>query len=724
MDIPLSGALFITNPRRKRRARALITTDTKQGTLRIIDTRAGTRYMLDGKFISKEKYDQLRLPKSKGRKGRRVATRDNGAKDRMMARKSRRSLTSVQALKARDYAAYQERFQAAGGDPALREYKAEGQKTRKAVKAGTYSHTTWGKGKKSSSKSKSTRKNSMKRNPRRKKTVWQKYLKAASGKGYSMSELRAGYRTLVRRHGSNASKIMADAKKFKPKRGALAKKRKPAKKRKSASKAPARLGFALSRVQRVVRKKNKNGVYQYFAVLGRSGSVMKRISKATYNMLRAKGIGARGKTLKRRKTTRKGMVRKTARRAYVKKKAAPKRGRSRAKVTAKRSRRSAKTVAVPYTGGKTTTWKALVKRHGVKKASKLYRSYGGMTANPRRRRKNPGLGALALRKNSRMRKNPGVLSGALNLFDRSANMLARIPVVGGIAKYVPTAGVFASAGVIHYYALRFLGPKLPEYGEMVGGLIGQGEYGYKVGMAAQKVGYTLGGMAVATALGMGNAYLPKLFPSKTATLTFGTAAVGAGVFLDVVDYLRGRDESMASMDADFTAGGDMAGLAYTGGELNGAHMNGLAYTGGDLNGLALTKDYAGAHMGDAEFSGADFDSAEGQCLMQGPGAYHARFGLPVKRGIMNRMGRSPMAGQHGHRWGWLIKMVGFQRAGQIAALPPRKRMAMIAKLRAQAKHSVDQSNSYSGLAYTGGELNGLAYTGGQLNGLAYRGGAL
>ncbi|MCH9835248.1 hypothetical protein K0U83_06275, partial [bacterium] len=64
------------------------------------------------------------------------------------------------------------------------------------------------------------------------------------------------------------------------------------------------------------------------------------------------------------------------------------------------------------------------------------------------------------------------------------------------------------------------------------------------------------------------------------------------------------------------------------------------------------------------------------------------------------------------------------RAGQIAALPPRKRMAMIAKLRAQAKHSVDQSNSYSGLAYTGGELNGLAYTGGQLNGLAYRGGAL
>ena len=677
MDIPLSGALFITNPRRKRR----------------------------------------------------VATRDNGAKDRMIARDSGRSLKSVQALKARNYAAYQKLFKAAGGDSALKEYKAESQKTRKAVKAGTYSHTTWGKGKKSSSKSKSTRKNSMKRNPRRKKTVWQKYLKAASGKGYSMSELRAGYRTLVRRHGSNASKIMADAKKFKPKRGALAKKRKPAKKRKSASKAPARLGFSLSRVQRVVRKKNKNGVYQYFAVLGRSGSVMKRISKAAYNMLRAKGIGARGKTLKRRKTTRKGMVRKTARRAYVKKKAAPKRGRSRAKVTAKRAKR-----ARPVGGlRKIRTKRGMRYMLGGKFISKdKYNSMlprGLRVANPRRRRKNPGLGALALRKNSRMRKNPGVLSGALNLFDRSANMLARIPVVGGLAKYVPTAGVFASAAAIHYYAMRWLGPKLPEYGEMAGGLLGQGEYGYKVGMAAQKVGYTIGGAAVAATLVAANRYLPKFFPSKTAAATFGTAAVGAGVFLDVMDYLRGRDESMASMDADFTAGGDMSGLAYTGGELNGAHMNGahmngLAYTGGDLNGLALTKDYAGAHMGDAEFSGADFDSAEGQCLMQGPGAYHARFGLPVKRGFMNRMGRSPMAGQHGHRWGWLIKMVGFQRAGQIAALPPRKRMAMIAKLRAQAKHSVDQSNSYSGLAYTGGELNGLAYTGGQLNGLAYRGGAL
>ena len=686
MDIPLSGALFITNPRRKRR----------------------------------------------------VATRDNGAKDRMIARKSGRSLKSVQALKARNYAAYQKLFKDSGGASSLKTYKAQSQKTRKAVKAGTYSHTTWGKGKKSSSKSKSTRKNSMKRNPRRKKSVWQKYLKAASGKGYSMPELRAGYRTLVRRHGSNSPKIVADArlvlpKGFLAKRGALTKKRTPAKKRKSASKVPARLGFSLSRVQRVVRKKNKNGVYQYFAVLGRSGSVMKRISKAAYNMLRAKGIGARGKTLKKRKTTRKGMVRKTGRRAYVKKKAAPKRkpaARSRAKVTAKRAKR-----ARPVGGLRKIRTKRGMRymrdgRFISKDAYNRALPRGLRVANPRRR-KNPGhrsLGALALRKNTRMRKN-GALSIPLNLFDRAANMLARVPVVGGIAKYVPTAGVFASAAAIHYFVMRGLGPKLPEYGEMAGGLIGQGEYGYKVGMAAQKVGYTIGGMAVATALGMGNRYLPKFFPSKTAAATFGTAAVGAGVFLDVMDYLRGRDESEASMDADFTAGGDMSGLAYTGGELNGmhmngAHMNGLAYTGGDLNGLALTKDYAGAHFGDAEFSGHDFDAAEGQSMMQGPSAYHARFGPPVKRGIMNRMGRSPMAGRHGHRWGWLVKMVGFQRAGQIAAMSPQNRVAMIAKLRAQAKKLVDQANGYSGLAYTGGELNGLAYTGGQLNGLAYTGGAL
>jgi len=683
MDIPLSGALFITNPRRKRR---------------------------------------------------RVVTRDNGAKDRMIARQTGRTLKSVKAMKAKNYAAYQKLFKDAGGEAALKKYKAKGQRTRAAVKDGSYTHSTWGKGSTSKSKSKSTsrKKSAMKNNPRRKKSVWQRYLKAASGKGYSMAELRAGYKTLVRKHGNNAAKIVAAAKAFKAKAGAAPKKRKSTK-RKSASKAPARLGFSLSRVQRVVRKKGKNGRYNYFAVLGRSGTVMKRISKATYNMLRAKGIGAKGRTLKKRKTTRKTTRKAAPKRRTTTRRSSAARGRSRAKVTAKRAKR-----ARPKGGlRKIRTKRGMRFMLDGKFISKAkYNSMlpaGLRVANPRRR-KNPGLGALALRKNGRARKNPGVLGGALNLFDRSADMLARVPLAGRFARLVPTVGVFATTGLIHYYAMRYLGPRLPELGAKIGGLIGQEELGYGFGVRTQMYGYSLGGATIGALLLAGHRFLPKLFPSQRASEVFALAALGGGITLDVVDALKRRDGSEASMDANFEAGEDMdpmlgqqqtlSGLAYTSGALNG-----LAYTSGELNGVAmdsgadLVQSYAGAHLGDAAHCGPDFDAAEGQALMMGPAAYKARFGLPAARGFFNRMGMSPMAGRPGHRWAWLVKMIGFNRAAKLASMSPRKRMAVIAKLRAQAKQTIDQAN-YGALAYKGGALNGLAYTDGALNGVVYTGGVL
>ena len=709
MDIPLSGALFITNPRRNKR---------------------------------------------------RMVTRDNGYKKTMVARELGISKARVKRLMSRekadgtpkseeqyrkDWARYQAAFRAAGGEKALKKGVANRGKSRAAMVK------VFDRASKRRSSSKSARKNSaMKHNPRRKKSAWQRYLKAASGKGYSLAELRAGYKTLVRRHGSNVAKIVADAKKFKPKAGAVIKKRKSSK-RKSASKAPARLGFSISRVQRVVRKKNKNGVYQYFAVLGRSGTVMKRISKATYNMLRAKGIGAKGRTLKKRKAAPKRRTTASKRRTTTRRKTTRRpASRSRARVSASRARK-----ARPVGGlRKVRTPRGMRYMLDGKFISKeKYNSFlprGLRVANPRRKRS--GFGALALRKNTRMRKNAGVPAMALNLFDRSANLLARIPVLGRLAPFVPTAGVFASVGAIHYFAGRKFGPALPGLAERAGSLIGQGEYGYKVGMMAQKGAYTILGLLVSGGLALGSRFAPKLFPGRAATMTFATAAVGSGVFLDVVDALRGQDtpeEFMAGEDMDPMLGQQptLSGLAYTGGGLNGlaytgGELNGLAYTGGELNGVHLNgvhmngaedlmASYAGANFGDAMHSGPDFDTIEGQCLMMGPMAYKSRFGLPAARGFVNRSGMSAMAGKHGHRWGWLIKMIGFQRAAKLAALPPRKRMAIIAKLRAKAKMMIDQAN-YGALAYKGGNLNGahmngahmngLAYTGGGLNGLAYVGG--
>jgi hypothetical protein len=47
-------------------------------------------------------------------------------------------------------------------------------------------------------------------------------------------------------------------------------------------------------------------------------------------------------------------------------------------------------------------------------------------------------------------------------------------------------------------------------------------------------------------------------------------------------------------------------------------------------------------------------------------------------------GRSHLAGQPGHRWGWLIKLIGFSRFQAIAALPPKKRLSVLKKMRASA----------------------------------------
>lgn len=627
MDIPLSGALFITNPRRKRR----------------------------------------------------VVTRDNGAKDRFISRTLGIPLKRVKALKSKNYGAmrsnprssYKQLFEEAGGAAAFKKYKAKGKRTRKSVKSGTYSHSTWG-GK--SSKSKSTRKNpAMKHNPR---TIWHKYLRAMKGKGYKMHELRAGYRTLLKKY-PNGRGLIGAARKLKPKAHAA----KDKKQRKAAAKSRA--------VSRLKAVRTKRGMRYFGYRNGKYGM----ISKADYQA---------------RRKLRGGKRRRPAR-------ASQKKGRSAARRTAR------KTVTIPFTGGKTTTWAALVKQHGVKKASRVYRSYGGMSANPRRRkaaRRNPkhGFGALALRKNP-----ASMLLGGL---DKAGQMVADLPLVGGFfGPKIAPLGLGLAIGGIHFLALQRLGPQLPSIGGYLGGLLGKEEAGYRAGETAQKFGYTIGGVAVATALQAGRHFSPKFFKASTVNvLSTGALLVGAAV--DFIDYMRGDDSSESSMDAGFT-GDDMAlnGVAYTGGQLNGVaytggQLNGLAYTGGDLNGAhmnglhSLNEAYMRASFEDAAYSGADFDAAEGQAMLHGPRAYMAKFGLPAMRNG-RRSGMSSMAGKHGHRWGWLVRMVGWERAAKLAAMSPDKRCAIINQLRGQAKMLVDNT-SLNGLAYTGGELNGLAYTGGRV----------
>ena len=683
MDIPLSGALFITNPRRRNK--------------------------------------------------RRTPTRDNGYKNTMLARELGVSKARVKQMKSRrkpdgspksdaqyakDQAKLAAAFRAAGGEKALKKGRADRPASRKAMKQ-VFERA-------SRSRSKSTRKNpDMKNNPR---TIWHKYLRAMKGKGYTMSELRAGYKTLLKKY-PNGRGLVGAARKLKPKAHAAKSKTQRA----AAKKARA--------VRKLRAKRGKDGRMRYY---GYRNGKYGLISKAAY-------------------TSRKKLRKKPARRsqAVSRKKAASRPRRpaqtvSRAVKKMKRVRRK-DGKGFMYFGYRNGRYGMISKKQyesrmrlgAARRAKPGSTLFGGIIGNPfkkRKNRRNPkhGFGALALR------KNPGVLS----LLDSAGGAVSRVPLVGGfLGPKVAPLGLGLAVGAVHYYALRYLGPKLPDLGAMVGGYLGREAQGYDLGMRAQKFGYSIGGVLVASVLQVGRRAAPKMFPAATVNvLSTGALLVGAAV--DFLDYMRGGDTSEVSMDEEFM-GDDLSGLAYTGGDLNGmhmngmhmngahmngahlngAHMNGLAYTSGQLNGVHmngahlngahdLNAAYQGAHMGDAAFSGHDFDAAEGQALMMGPMYFKDRFGMPSRGMMRAAAGHSSMAGKPGHRWGWLVKLIGFDRTARLAAMPPKKRCAIIAKLRREAMALVDRRSDLGAVAYRGGALNGLAYEGGQLNGLAYKGGQL
>ena len=732
MDIPLSGALFITNPRR--------------GPIPPMRENASRDTMIRRCLSGMTQKQRSALAKKAGI-GRLAPT-----------------LAAIKALKKRNYAAYEKVFKLCGGQAALDERRKTEPARRKAFKKLISKTSKRGRAR---TKSKTTKRKNppMMHNPA---NTWTKFRSAAAGKGWAPFELAASYKTLVKKHTKNGKlnkrALYAAAKALPVKGGAkkAAAKRKPAKRKaakKTASAAPARLGFSLRSVVRVLRKKDKRGRYGYYVVLRRAPEVTKRISKAVYDHIRAQGIGARGRTL-----------RASSRRRAAAPKAAVKAARpraTRASQAVSRSSSKRKLGGVMAGISKSRSLKALKMRRG--KNGRItyhgYRNgrYGLISKAEYERRKNlhqsvyakegkEGIekllanpfGALALRKNGRRgaRRNPLLLDA----LTATSDAVSRVPVVGGFfGPKIPALGLGLAVGAVHFFAMRYLGPKLPELGQSIGGMLGKEDAGFTAGRSLQTVGYSLGGIAVTTLLQAGRMYAPNMFPAQTVNaLSF--MALGTGVALDFVDYMRGDSSSEAAQDAAFTGDdmlgmddmfgeGDLSGLAYTGGQLNGlaytgGQLNGVAYTGGQLNGVhmnsvsSLDQAYGAAMMSDADYSGPDFDVVEGQAFILGPNAFADKFGQPSVRGIMNRSGHSALAGKPGHRWAWLVKLIGWRRTAQLAAMAPQKRMKIIARLRARAKAMVDSASRYNGLAYTGGNLNGLAYTGGQLNGLAYTGGRL
>jgi hypothetical protein len=281
------------------------------------------------------------------------------------------------------------------------------------------------------------------------------------------------------------------------------------------------------------------------------------------------------------------------------------------------------------------------------------------------------------------------------------------PGFGGVTQYltgyaVPVAVAGGAAGAVHAMAsasgwtetLAETAGKIPVVGEFV-------EY---------NMPYTLQGLLVGTGLAMA-APMVGGQAGKYLALTGGAALVfGGGI--DAFNFMIGEEEGEEVEDTllddeldgdledfdleDFNLEeiDDVAGLAF--GDLaleNISALGDLALENTSaLGGFAslsapspLGGDYGQCSYADAYYSGADFSGVEGQALLNGRSRWMRKFGSPsVRAGRKPSNTASHHAGKAGHRWGWLIRTVGWEKAKQISSLPPKKRIRLIHKLRQAA----------------------------------------
>lgn len=424
-----------------------------------------------------------------------------------------------------------------------------------------------------------------------------------------------------------------------------------------------------------------------------------------------------GTTRKRKSSTKKGQVRKTARRAYETKSggkltswqkhvqktvkaggsfadasATYKKSTRKTRKTSTKKGQVRKTARRAYeskSGGKMTAWQKHVQKTlkaggDFKSASASYKkkANSGRRRNPSRRR-NSSYGALALRTNP--------MATGLHPVDFVAGAVDKVPVVGPrVAPYVAPLAVGAlSMGGVGYLH-QFMEEKdwLPEWSQ---------PYSYSL------IG--VGGAVATLAIPVGSLQARRMVAA-------GMATVGAAI--DVYRHYFAGAPSMAALDA--AANGDLGALAYKANRGYGAlaykanrGYGAYEYTGGALNnptfrGPALhshtpnpgygdanegQSTYMDASNNDAAYAPADFDAQEAQVLMMGPRAFFAKFGQPAhKMSHRQKGGVSRHAGQPGHKWGWLIKLVGFKGAQQVASMPAPQRRQFIAQLKTQAQQSL------------------------------------
>ena len=293
--------------------------------------------------------------------------------------------------------------------------------------------------------------------------------------------------------------------------------------------------------------------------------------------------------------------------------------------------------------------------------------------NPLAIRMNP----LAIRTNGRrMRRNGGAMDAIKTALREDLNL--------------PFAATAVSAGAAHFFATPYVMQMVGKFGDNAATRFVQ-----------ERIPYTTTGLLAGVAL---SAVAAIAMPDRTVqAIRLGSGLFFLGAGLDTIGYLTDRQaadqESVGKSEAPAT-------------DKSGAYGGLGAFRSSPYAGIEA--DYADAKMADAALCGADFSDDEGQALVEGPAAVAACAGgrAPAAQGIRHADSgaTSRFAGRKMHRWGWLIKCVGFERASQIAAMSPAQRLKVIAALRKQAMAAVDSASQGYGVLYNEGKLVG-AYAG-------------
>lgn len=311
-------------------------------------------------------------------------------------------------------------------------------------------------------------------------------------------------------------------------------------------------------------------------------------------------------------------------------------------------------------------------------------------------RKNPGYNLNRHHMMNRRRRNPSEGGGGFTLpiLAPIKSLISKIPFVGHpVAQALGYIAFGAAAGATHYYGLKAV--------RYVGGMLPAPVQSFARSYLAP-VGYSLTGVLANFAIQR----LPIPFISDDQKRKLGIAAMIAGGVLDAYRAVKGQSSDLG--DSDFSDFGDSDfgdGGAYDVVPLGGIGMDGIAMGAIGMGAIGMgamdAGDYSDACAADAQYCGPDLNAHEGEAAMYGAPAYRRMFGPPAVVHSRSVTRHSRHAGKPGHRWAWLVKLIGWDRFGKLAAMEPNARVALLAQLRTQALSAVDASSSGSSAAAMG-----------------------